>query len=290
MNKNIKCICGSYLQNPVNFSTNFFKSSCNSCSTEHFIPKDPNKGLFKYNESNDKYSNKKYLKGKVERWSHYELKKINWTNRKVLEIGCFNGFFLNELRVKGADVYGVDLNEEAISVGISLYDLKNRIFASIDECSKYGQFDDIIAIDLFEHVDDPSSLFDDLNFLLKEGGNIIIGGPTIERKFHDKSDYPPHHRWWFSIEGLSRFVNLKNYEVVNISKQSDIVLYLRNLVGKIINGYNKNEFYGSGIAIQLHEDKFIDKLYKKISRYISVLAKRFGFYYCSSIIIAKKLT
>lgn len=286
---NNRCICTNEMQ-LTKFSTQFDAWECSRCGCKHFVPSVENiQSEFKYDETSDKYADQSYLNGKQMRWSHFKLLEKDWADRRVLEIGCFNGFFLDELQKMGADVYGYDVNSQAVTVGMSLFKLKNKLTSDFEVISKNAPYDDIICIDLVEHLDDPFSFVEQMKTLMKPEGKIYISGPILERKLHDKSDYPPHHKWWFSLPGMSAFLKANQLTVTETVVQYDGYLFARNFISKLLNGYRNKEYFG--------DEKFpISKLGFKMSKVLHPIAQTIGSKlfkiinkpYCSCIMIGQK--
>ena len=285
------CVCSSELtRQPL--SDPFDSLYCGNCGSSRFVTI-ANRSIpapeFRYGSKNDKYTEKSYLFGKQLRWAHRLLLKQDWSGRKVLEIGCFNGFFLFELQKRGADVYGFDVNQEAVTIGSDLFGLASRLDSSRERLARNGPFDDIFCIDVLEHLDHPGNFLAEAHTLLKPGGRIIVAGPTVERRFHDKSDFPPHHKWWFSRPGLRALLRLHDFEVISTSIERDGMLFLRNLVGRGLNGLRKKEFYGETlITAPRLESSGKRFLYATFSTLGSALFTILRISYCSTIFIAKK--
>ncbi len=292
MKPTYKCICSAPLARRQ-FSRNFDDLHCASCNSSRFVPSENTTTNsthdFQYNGDNRKYSELSYLHGKQLRWAHHELLKKDWRGHKVLEIGCFNGFLLDELKQRGADVYGLDVNPEAVLAGSKLFGLNGRLHVSLDQLKRHAPFDDIICIDVLEHIDEPGDFLDETKSLLKPGGCITVAGPTVERRFHDQSDFPPHHKWWFSRPGLHSLLNRHALDVINMSIQRNGTLFLRNLVGRSISGMSKREFNGDLPAKAPGM--------KSRSRRVAYAAlEQFGIWiftflrisYCSTILVAQK--
>ena len=192
MNESATCICGTALVRQ-HFSKNFDALGCIACGSKHFAPTSVDGAReFRYDGNNGKYAEASYLYGKQLRWAHGQLLRRPWGGKKVLEIGCFNGFFLDELMKAGADAYGFDVNEAALAVGRKLFGLDGRLFSSLETPRANGPYDVIICIDMLEHLDAPEDFLREVGSILADGGHLVIAGPTLERRFHDKSDYPPH--------------------------------------------------------------------------------------------------
>jgi SAM-dependent methyltransferase len=285
------CICGGNLIQQ-SFSQYFDALHCDQCDSKHFIARAGSTAPeFKYDSHNGKYAQQNYLYGKQLRWAHHELLSRKWAARKVLEIGCFNGFFLDELRTAGANVYGFDINQAALAVGESLFGLQGRLHSSFDALRALSPFDDLLCVDVLEHVDAPEAFLADVKTMLCPGGRIMIAGPTLERRFHDKTDYPPHHKWWFSRLGLRMLLQRSGYEVSEVLVQRDGVLLLRNFVGKIIHGLGRREYYGDAFFAASASDGLIVSSVSKMAT--PVMQWLFGILslsYCSTMIIASRKT
>jgi len=286
----LNCICGAPMRLKP-FSTSFMAWHCTACESRHFVLKDATRTPhFDYNQDNEKYSDPAYLAGKQLRWSHQVLLDLNWQNRRVLEIGCFNGFFLDELRNAKADVWGFDVNKNAIRIGGELFNLTGRMFSDLDSALAHGPFDDILCIDVLEHMDRPDDFVAKLSSHLKRYGQLVIAGPTLERGFHDKSDFPPHHKWWFSRPGLRSMAEISGYKITAIRVQRDGMLLLRNLLGRMMNKGPSKEFYGDGssFSVNINKGSWVGRVYSVATWVGTALLALMGRSYCSSVLMARQ--
>jgi SAM-dependent methyltransferase len=244
---------------------------------------------FQYGGDNEKYTEKSYLYGKQLRWAHLELLKQDWSDRRVLELGCFNGFFLDELKKRGADVYGFDVNQDAVTIGSELFALTGRLDFSMERLARYGPFDDILCIDVLEHLDQPGTFINEINELLQPEGRLTVAGPTTERRFYDKSDFPPHHKWRFSRRGLRAMLQQHGFQVVSTSIQYDGMLFLRNFIGRFLYGMNKKEFYGDAVIVAPNMKLGFRWLYTLLSMLGTRMFSILRISYCSTIFVAQKV-
>lgn len=123
------------------------------------------------------------LSGLKKTYGYYlrKLEKLESRKEAILEIGCGNGFFLEEALKQGyKNVYGVEPSSEAVSKskdyirkGIVCDLMKPGLFA--DE-----QFDVICMFQVFDHISDPSALLNDCRKVLKRGGLVLILNHNIE--------------------------------------------------------------------------------------------------------------
>ena len=90
---------------------------------------------------------------------------------RIAEVGCSYGRFLQVLRARGADVTGIEIDEEALkfleSIGIpACRELRRR------------ELDVLCAIQLVEHLLDPASLVEAASQSLHEGGRLLLSVPN----------------------------------------------------------------------------------------------------------------
>lgn len=283
------CICGAPLARR-DFSESFDAWCCAACRSCHFVRREhaPERS-FDYNRTNAKYSDPAYLQGKQMRWSHLTLLESDWRGRRVLEIGCFNGFFLDELHKAGADVWGFDVNATAVRVGSELFGLQGRLFTELDAALTNGPFDDVLCIDVLEHLDRPEELVARLRASLSPEGRLVVAGPTLERGFHDKSDFPPHHKWWFSRTGLVALARSVGLDVERTHVQRDGLLLLRNALGRLLSKGPRREFYGNGGALSPDTSHgWVGRMYAVGTWFGSALLAVTGRTYCSTVLVTRR--
>jgi 2-polyprenyl-3-methyl-5-hydroxy-6-metoxy-1,4-benzoquinol methylase len=101
----------------------------------------------------------------------------NLNGKKVLDIGCFTGEFLQVIDSKGGDVFGLELQPDAVEIANSKFPgriFKADVFSNDFPTIKY---DIITMFGLIEHVVDPIRLLKQANELLNPGGLIVIQTP-----------------------------------------------------------------------------------------------------------------
>ncbi len=98
---------------------------------------------------------------------------------KLLDIGCFTGEFLIEAKNLGADVYGVDLQPEAVRIAQSRLGDRVQIADIVHDKLVFPlhTFDIITILGLIEHVTDVTGLLERVSQLLAPGGVLMIQTP-----------------------------------------------------------------------------------------------------------------
>lgn len=98
----------------------------------------------------------------------------NWTDARILDIGCGTGWLANELTPYGS-VTGIDLSPAAIEHGRRRYPTVRLECGSFDSfISKNERFDMIVAADSLAHVPDQPLFLNSVRDLLKPGGVFLL--------------------------------------------------------------------------------------------------------------------
>jgi len=147
------------------------------------------------------------------------LKKKGTTlqGKRILDIGCFTGDLLLLLSEKGADVYGLELQSEAVALANDL--LPGRIY----QADVYGtsfprmQFDIITFTGLIEHLVEPVKLVRRVYELLAPGGLALLQTPdsgSLPAKLLQKY-WPPYmpveHIHLFTRKSIAVLLEQNNF-------------------------------------------------------------------------------
>ncbi|MBN2257519.1 MAG: class I SAM-dependent methyltransferase [Anaerolineaceae bacterium] len=113
--------------------------------------------------------------------------KINFVYRlaekrkgTILDIGCSTGVFIDGMRARGWDVFGIDINKEAISHARDRFGLNVFQGDLLDTKFNPGQFDVVTAWDVLEHTYNPIKVLVRIHDLLNDDGVLILRIPNWE--------------------------------------------------------------------------------------------------------------
>lgn len=100
---------------------------------------------------------------------------------KLLEVGCATGFFLDEARKAGWEVFGLELSAWAAGYARDKLGLSNILECALED-AKYPEnyFDAVIMKDVIEHLPDPKNMLSRLRKVLKSDGVICVNTPDID--------------------------------------------------------------------------------------------------------------
>lgn len=118
-----------------------------------------------------------------------EFEKYRSTNR-ILDVGCGIGYFLDQAKKRGWEVYGTEYTEEAVSIcqskGISMQ--KGKLEPSNYES---GFFDIITSFEVLEHINNPQEELQNFHTILRKGGLVYLTTPNFNSllRYRLKSEY-----------------------------------------------------------------------------------------------------
>ena len=161
----------------------------------------------------------------------YRFAKDYADNKKVLDIGCGEGYGTHYLAGFAREAMGIDYNPEVINYAQTKYVRNNLRFRVLDIRnlrSLEDRFDVICSFQVIEHLREPDTFLSNIRDLLAEGGVFICSTPnrldasphgdTPHNKFHIKEYLFPEYRQllekYFIIEdmrGLKRGGKLNFY-------------------------------------------------------------------------------
>src|ERR1700681_4700792 len=103
----------------------------------------------------------------------------SFAGRKVLDVGCGNGYVLSRYAAAGATVYGVDIHSKAIELTKKRFQLLNlrgefRVAEAEDLPFDDGAFDCVTCMGVLHHVPDTERSLGEIRRVLKPGGRLIM--------------------------------------------------------------------------------------------------------------------
>jgi 2-polyprenyl-3-methyl-5-hydroxy-6-metoxy-1,4-benzoquinol methylase len=146
------------------------------------------------------------------------FKTNDFTNFKILEIGCGTGYLLYQLKVKGAEVIGIEPGIQgqkgAEKFGIPII----QDFFPSPKIS--GKFDIIILYAILEHVIDPVQFLKEVVKHLNYNGKLVIAVPNDEPyiKSGDLSFLFHEHWSYFTSDTLKQSIAQSNQFLVEIKE------------------------------------------------------------------------
>lgn len=240
---------------------------CKQCGLVYLCPR-PDKSEIQEHYPDDYPSYSKLLddeKSFIIKWARkrnlsirrkFIEKYINQPNKKILDVGCSTGLFLEEMRSNGWEVLGIEPNTSAAKIarerlGLNVHTGYLETFDFPAET-----FDVITYWDVLEHTYSPKAELKAAYNLLKPGGILIINIPNFDafdRKLLGPAwqGYdPPRHLFVFPRSLLATLLFDIGFEV--IMEKCLISSYYSLIMGVERFLRNKNSKYRNFIGQLLH--------------------------------------
>ena len=155
--------------------------------------------------------------------------------KKVLNVGCGNGKFLNKDFLIKNSVTGVDISLSALEEAKEYYHIPLQADIDSGIPVKDGDMDIVIASEVIEHIVDTDFFLCEVNRILKPGGVLVLTTPNINTPLSYMMmlflDMPPY-----------RCARYRAPHVRDFTKRT-LRLALEN------NGFEIETYYGTAIFI-----------------------------------------
>ena len=195
---------------------------CNSCNLVYMNPRDKDISAL-YEGVEDSY----YFSSREDRHISFErdLKELHSVlglkfgqNKKLLDIGCSYGFFMDVAKKFGWDVYGCELSKKQSAYAFSNH--KNVCNKMISECNfKENYFDVIVLYDVLEHVASPLNFIRECTSFLRKGGAIVITTPdysSLSAKLMGRFwiNFARMHLYYFTPSTIKNLFDKSGLEII----------------------------------------------------------------------------
>lgn len=277
--------------------------TCTTCGHERFLCQKESVSAELYENDSDYNADLAIAQNHKDllQWNHIQaipqLRKLSEGKTvRILDIGCFNGFFVKELRDQGFDAEGIDFNRKALEFGRSVYRLDGYISARTlaDLVQQGEQFDAITMFEVIEHLEDFAGLIEQALKLLRPAGVIILSTPNGKMSWRPDLDSPPHHLSRFSPASMQRLVEKFGLTVLYQAEQTSSFDLFRNFTGSLLRkksaksmrgGQFRNRDSANRLRTIANRSKW---LIYKVAMPIDAALHKMGVRYISQIIVAQK--
>jgi 2-polyprenyl-3-methyl-5-hydroxy-6-metoxy-1,4-benzoquinol methylase len=154
-----------------------------------------------------------------------KIKKIK-TAGKFWDIGCAFGFVLNLARKSGFEVYGNDLNLEAVKYAKEILHFENVELGYLaDLVYDKNNFDVVTMFGTIEHFQNPQKEIDETKKLLKTGGLLAVLTVDMDSLIGHRTIKPPEHLYYFGKKTMRKFLEKNNFEIIDMTPRFGLNLF-----------------------------------------------------------------
>ena len=189
---------------------------------------------------------------------------------KICEIGSNDGYLLGEFKKRlGSDVFGIDASKSMCDIAnkngiLTKWCIFNKTEAS-GIVDNHGEFNLVIANNVYNHSDNPVSFTKGVNRLLKEDGFFVFEVPywksTIDSK---KIDQVYHeHVNYFTVKSLSNLLTMCGFNIEYVTVVDYHGGSLRVVAKK---SHQTNHCVDTEHIIKEEEYLFVEDLYENLSK------------------------
>lgn len=209
---------------------------------------------------------------------HYRsLKNRGKLGKRLLDVGCETGVFLEIAKDNGWQVVGLEPSpgtaEYCRQIGL------NVLTSSLEEADlPDNSFDVVTLFNVLEHLYAPDEALMEVNRILKEGGLIVIEVPNIDslsyKIFRKKwRHFVWGHLYYFSPSTLTTLLSRSGFQVVGQCRYIGKVVSL-----SLLYAYIRHFFFSIPYMAQLEKRGILNKIHFPINTFDGM------------IICAKKVT
>lgn len=193
---------------------------CLSCGFV-FSKKKPSKEIIeKYYEN---YGLEQYISPITIKRYHEILDKFEpfrKTNR-ILDVGCGTGYFLNEAKNRGWEVYGTEISQKSVDICSNKGIIMKKGFLNSDDFEP-DFFDVVLSIEVIEHINNPIEEITNFFKVLRKGGLVYVTTPNFNSLLRHKlkSLYNvityPEHLCYFTPKSLKKLFNKVGFKTYQL--------------------------------------------------------------------------
>ena len=169
--------------------------------------------------------------------------------QKILDVGCGTGTLGFEIKKRGNEVWGLDINKKAIDLAKKKLD-KTFLYDAADPDDlpiKDEKFDVIVFADILEHLDEPEAVLLEYKKYLKEDGRIIVSLPNFASwTIRVKKLFGPlkpakygildeTHKHFYDLAKAKKLVEDSGYEIKKLDVNPNILRAFMPLLRRLIS-------------------------------------------------------
>tara|TARA_B100001996_G_C18609899_1_gene573252 strand:+ start:140 stop:1123 length:984 start_codon:yes stop_codon:yes gene_type:complete len=196
----------------------------------------------------------------------YGLESINKfvkkKNKKILDIGCSNGLFLDIAKKNSWETFGIELNKKEYLISQKNHRVENTSVLNLNKAFN-NKFDTICMWDVIEHVKDTNNLLKIIKRSLNKGGLFFFQTPNVNslaaRIMHEKSNVFDgiEHTNLFNDKNVNIIAKKNKFKLIKIESVISEIPIISNYLDYLdpyYGGSRKKNILGMINEKQMHEN------------------------------------
>lgn len=280
--EHISCnFCGSENFKSVSSSRDFQIVKCRQCGLQFTNPRLTSQGIQALYEDSSYLSERNPASWSTHhsKFFHNQLARMECLvkGRKILEVGCGGGYFLNCAINRGWDVYGQDISNFAAKHIQSEYGIDIFVGYLEDACFDTSTFDVVFMSHVLEHVMDAQKTIEECWRILKPDGLLVIVVPNVASPdlllipgLKEVVLHLPYHNYHFTQHTLKKYLKKNNFDPLYIETgYSD---FLKNIKKNCVGLFHHSD---SLQKYEINENELLKIQYNARPRWKVMLIDKF---------------
>ncbi len=217
------------------------------------------------------------------------IEKYNLINKKIIEIGCGQGEFLEILKEYDVQAYGIENLEKSVMIAKKKGLNVEKNFAENEKTIiKNGPFNAFLSFNFLEHQPDPNGMLQAIYNNLTDDGVGLITVPSFEDILENDGFYEiiRDHVCYYTIDTLKFLLNKNGFEVIEDEIiNGDTLSVIVSKRKKI----NVDRFKNNYVELGKEINDYIDKMKSKNKKVVVWGASHQGFTIISTANIKNKI-
>jgi len=154
----------------------------------------------------------------------------------VLDLGCGTGHLTKELLKRKYDITSIDNSKEMVGLARKFCNKEDIKVMGIEKSHLLGKgkFDNVVCLDVLEHVKDDINAVKKIEYLLKKGGVVIITVPSISFLYGKRDREIGHYRR-YSKKELKSVLKKANLKPIKLKYWNFLGFFPYFIYEKILN-------------------------------------------------------
>ena len=151
------------------------------------------------------------------------VQRFGLSGKRVLEVGCGDGSYVDCLRRAGADAMGIEPSESQREIAQTLGLRVEGGYLSEGRVLAQAPFDAFVTRQVFEHVTDLAGFLRGIRVNLAPGAVGLVEVPNFDRLLRDGRffDFIPEHVNYFTPRTLRVALELQGFDVIETAPAID---------------------------------------------------------------------